>query len=78
MPQQGNHYWTGVKTEGQLILPGTSSYELKINRTFDKHSNKISKITCNRYYFVVGVLGKQKEQTYMQLTANTLMILLLK
>ena len=23
LPQYGNHYWTGVKTGSQLILPGT-------------------------------------------------------
>ena len=45
MLQQGNHYWTGVKTEGQLALPGTSDYEFMAEILTMQYSKDYSKVT---------------------------------
>ena len=29
LPQQGTHYWTGVKTEDQLARPGACTHEFE-------------------------------------------------
>ena len=29
LPQQGSHYWTGVKTGDQLTRPGACTHELE-------------------------------------------------
>ena len=54
MLQQGNHYWTGVKTEGQLVLPDTSDYELMAEILTLQYSSDYSKVasqTCLEYIF---------------------------
>ena len=54
MLQQGNHYWTGVKTEGQLILPGTSNYELLaeiLTLQYSKDYSKVASQTSLKYIF---------------------------
>ena len=54
MLQQGNHYWTGVKTEGQLVLPGISDYELMaeiLTLHYSKDYSKVANQTSLEYIF---------------------------
>ena len=60
MLQQGNHYWTGVKTEGQLILPGTSNYELMaeiLTLQYSKDYSKVASQTSLEYIFDPDTYG---------------------
>ena len=45
--QQGNHYWTGVKTAGQLSLPGKSDYELMAEILTLQYSKVYSKVATH-------------------------------
>ena len=52
--QKGNHYWTGVKTEGQLALPGISDYELMaeiLTLQYSKDYSKVASQTSLEYIF---------------------------
>ena len=44
LPQQGNHYWTGVKTEYQFTKPGISDYELMAEILTLQYSKDYSKV----------------------------------